>query len=498
MEQDMGKPGVAACGWQMEQGGARGANAPEGADGNAVADVHVGAPAGHGARHLGDADRRPGRARVVALFVAIVITLALGFAAPRASAENAPSCTDETAVYAVVAGSGDDLGEQHRQRPVAYINDYVTLGVCHLDQMLASAKAQAQDVTLYINGLDSGLKPSGIDHARGSLTYMLDLTAENKTLWRPLLYNPFVARYETLHLSVGIAGGPPLPKLPGASADIRFNKLWVDAWTLALATLLLVVAVATVHWARHSDMLRDGPAIGDVRQSYSLGRVQMAWWFILIVFGYVAIWLVTGDQDTITTSLVALMGISAVTGVSAAVVTPSATRRAAAIKAQFVEQRDALDQAVLELDAEVEAILGQVLPPSSVAPASTDVGAVLGAGPVPAGTPTVGSATAALVDALRAKKAAREQERAQLAMAMSGLSPLMASRGFWRDLVTDDRGAVALDRLQVVVWTAVLSTLFLYSVLFYLAMPELSTTMLLLMGVSSGTYIGFKLPAARS
>jgi hypothetical protein len=433
------------------------------------------------------------------LFVAIAIVLMLGFVAPCASAEGALPCADETAVYAVGAGSGDDLGERHRQRPVAYINDYVTLGVCHLDRLLVSAKAQAQDVTLYINGLDSGLKPSGIDHARGSLTYMLDLTAENKTLWRPLLYNPFVARYETLHLSVGIAGGPPLPKLPGASADIRFNKLWVDAWTLALAVLLLVVAVVTVHWARHSDMLRDGPAIGDVRQSYSLGRVQMAWWFVLIVFGYVAIWLVTGDQDTITTSLVALMGISAVTGVSAAVVTPSATRRAAAIKAQFAEQRDALDQAVLELDAEVEAILARVLPPSSVTPGSSDAGGgVLSAGPVAAGTPAVGSATAALVDALRARKAAREQERAQLAMAVSGLSPLMASRGFWRDLVTDDRGAVALDRLQVVVWTAVLSTLFLYSVLFYLAMPELSTTMLLLMGVSSGTYIGFKLPEARS
>jgi hypothetical protein len=64
----------------------------------------------------------------------------------------------------------------------------------------------------------------------------------------------------------------------------------------------------------------------------------------------------------------------------------------------------------------------------------------------------------------------------------------------WRDLVTDERGLVALDRLQVVVWTLVLGGIFLMSVLWYLTMPEFSATMLALMGISSGTYIGFKLP----
>ena len=63
-----------------------------------------------------------------------------------------------------------------------------------------------------------------------------------------------------------------------------------------------------------------------------------------------------------------------------------------------------------------------------------------------------------------------------------------------RDLMSDDRGVVALDRLQVVVWTLVLGGIFLTSVLWDLTMPEFSATMLALMGISSGTYIGFKLP----
>jgi hypothetical protein len=69
-----------------------------------------------------------------------------------------------------------------------------------------------------------------------------------------------------------------------------------------------------------------------------------------------------------------------------------------------------------------------------------------------------------------------------------------ASAGFLRDLISDDRGVVALDRLQVMVWTLVLGGIFLSSVFAYLTMPEFSATMLALMGISSGTYIGFKLP----
>jgi len=53
---------------------------------------------------------------------------------------------------------------------------------------------------------------------------------------------------------------------------------------------------------------------------------------------------------------------------------------------------------------------------------------------------------------------------------------------------------VALDRLQVIVWTLVLSGVFLTSVIWYLTMPDFNTTLLALMGISSGTYLGFRLP----
>jgi len=68
------------------------------------------------------------------------------------------------------------------------------------------------------------------------------------------------------------------------------------------------------------------------------------------------------------------------------------------------------------------------------------------------------------------------------------------SAGLWRDVVTDEAGGVALDRLQIVVWTLVLSGIFLTSVVWELTMPEFNGTLLAVMGISSGTYIGFKIP----
>ncbi|MFO0758419.1 MAG: hypothetical protein U0359_18145 [Byssovorax sp.] len=72
-------------------------------------------------------------------------------------------------------------------------------------------------------------------------------------------------------------------------------------------------------------------------------------------------------------------------------------------------------------------------------------------------------------------------------------APVQPSQGLINDLLTDDRG-YALYRFQMVVWSVVLSVLFWSSVYKHLAMPDFSATVLGLMGISSGTYLGFKVP----
>jgi hypothetical protein len=280
-----------------------------------------------------------------------------------------------------------------------YVGDWLIVSVCHLDTFYASAQAAQAPITLFIEGRDTGNEPVGVDPESGTLTFVLDRTDANRDLWRPFLYDPLFDPEVTMRVSVGIRGERPLPRVPRSNMEIRVRKIYVDWTTWVWLAFLLAFTIVMFVCARSTDLLREGPTIGGVKQAYSLGRAQMAWWFFLVVLSYSFIWLVTGDRDTIPPSILALIGISSATAL-AAVLVPTA-------------------------DAETGG---------------------------------------------------------------------RHSRGWWRDLVSDERGALALDRLQIVVWTFVLSGIFLFSVIWELTMPEFSATLLALMGISSGTYIGFKLP----
>ena len=277
-----------------------------------------------------------------------------------------------------------------------FVGDWIVVSVCHLDQLLKAADAAQAPVSLFLEGKDSFNEPMGIDLESGTLTFVIDRHEKNRELWRPFLYDPLFDHVVAMRVSVGISGERPLPRVPGAHMTVRVDKIYVD-WTTWLWILFLGIFVVLVFAAAaYTDMLRIGPPVDGVKQPYSLGRTQMAWWFFLVVLSYSFIWLITSDRDTIPPSLLGLMGISSATALAAAVIRPAGSFR--------------------------------------------------------------------------------------------------STRGWWRDLVSDENGVVALDRLQVIVWTLVLSGIFLSMVVWELTMPEFSATMLTLMGISSGTYVGFKLP----
>jgi hypothetical protein len=110
-----------------------------------------------------------------------------------------------------------------------------------------------------------------------------------------------------------------------------------------------------------------------------------------------------------------------------------------------------------------------------------------------AGQDTV--APSALAASLALMLAANEREAGDLAARPPPSDAGGDSQGFWKDLVSDKSGRVAFDRLQMVVWSVLLGGLYLHSVLVYVTMPDFSATLLGLMGLSSGTYVGFKMPA---
>jgi hypothetical protein len=356
-----------------------------------------------------------------------------------------------------------------------YLGDWVVVAVCHLDEEIKAAEAEQQPITLFIEGLDSGNQPTGVDLDHGILTFTLDRTEANKRLWQPLLYSPLFDRTTSMRVSVGIHGDRPLLRASGSNLTLVFDKLYVNWITWLWLALLVFIAVALWVYARKSDMLRDGPPIGGIRQPYSLARVQMAWWFLLILVGYIFIWLVTGDRDSIPPSLLGMMGISAVTAI-AAIAISSRGAGGGARRKLLDEQIAALDEALQQIAIDADDAARRAADPAAP-----------------------GSATAAALRAALEKKTADlEAMRANLVAERAGLTAVTPSKGFWNDLVTDDRGAVSLDRFQIAAWSLVLGGLFLYSVVWDLTMPEFNATLLALMGISSGTYIGFKLPTSKS
>ena len=68
---------------------------------------------------------------------------------------------------------------------------------------------------------------------------------------------------------------------------------------------------------------------------------------------------------------------------------------------------------------------------------------------------------------------------------------------FFDDLLTDVNG-ITLHRYQMLVWTIALGIIFLFSAYETLATPNFDANLLTLMGISSGTYLGFKLPEKQS
>ena len=164
---------------------------------------------------------------------------------------------------------------------------------------------------------------------------------------------------------------------------------------------IAIVSIALFRLGKASTLLRDtpnGPCIIPVQsRTYSMGRVQMAWWFFIVLISYIWLWIVAEGIPTMSAHALGLMGIGSATYLTAAGV-----------------------------DASKQTVLG-------------------------------------------------------------------SSQGFWNDILSDAQG-LALYRFQMLVFNVLFGILFLIYVVQNVAMPDLDTNILALLGMSAGTYAGFKIP----
>lgn len=333
-----------------------------------------------------------------------------------------------------------------------------------------AATNDASKLIPYINGRAlKGNYPEEVHASKNHLYFHLEISPENKEVWTDLLGEP-KATSRLVAFSVG-----PENHSPFDSVFNQNNRLPLTVISPMYGILALIVVVTTLGifiWlAQKTNIIREpGPNPGGGKlKPYNLGRTQMAIWFFLIYVSYQVIWLITGALDTITPSLLALMGISAGTALSDALIdSGKETTRVEQLQALNAEQQ-ALEQSIPDLQARVAALKPNTPPTPEDAYNRDDL-------------------NKQLLDA--------RTRLNQISQQLKNITPTATSNvslGFRRDILSDGNG-YSFHRFQIFAWTIVLGIIFLSSVYNNLTMPEFSATLLGLMGISSGTYLGFKFP----
>lgn len=307
--------------------------------------------------------------------------------------------------------------------------------------MSADSKVDFQKVVPYIDGhAFKGIYPALINPEKGELEYVLPPKVEAKELWRPILRNPPLSGERRVAISVGPEEGPR--ELPPADyrnrPGIKINL--VSGFWWALVAAIAIVGAILCWLGAKSGILRDGtppPKDATKLPPYSLAKTQAAVWFFLVFAAFVFIYLMTGSfNDVMTAEALALIGIGSGTSFGAAVVESA--------KSDTEQQRRA------DLEVQIHNAKAQLVATST--------------------------------DAALIKKIADLEQLVQ-----------PASRGLVKDLLTDVAG-ITLHRFQMLVWTLMLGVIFVFGVYDALAMPKFDPTLLALMGISAGVYLGFKIP----
>jgi hypothetical protein len=280
----------------------------------------------------------------------------------------------------------------------AGLEDRISVHVQNFGALLKQANGNCQGIVLFLDGMPiKGDKAESCDPVTGHIRYRLLRTRQDDDVWKSLLGSPLDYAHQ---VSVSV-GSDQQYSIPSTATNFQLEVIprtrfffFIGLFTLALGIFIQL--------SRRTSLVRSGSHPVPHERPYSLSLFQMSFWFFLVIASYVFMWLITDELDTITDSVLALIGIGSATALGAA----------------LIDQKKATPK------------------PNE-----------------PGGT----------------------------------------SKGFLNDVMSDPTG-VSLHRFQMFVWTLVLGVIFCGSVYKNLEMPEFSATLLGLMGISSGTYLGFKVP----
>jgi hypothetical protein len=304
----------------------------------------------------------------------------------------------------------------------------------------------------------------------------------SKPGWSHLLNQPVLQR--KVLVSVGFANGEemdtamtPEAKESGARDQQLFLTI-IPHYRTAFGFLVILTALAAfLVLARRTHIIRDSaaPRRPDGLRPYSLARGQMAFWFFLVIASYFFLWIVTGDMDTLNTSVLGLIGISAGTALGSAFIDVSRP-----MVSSGNEPTVDVTKPHLEVLAELKDLQARTQNQLE----------------------TLQKARAAMSesDKPRLEENEREQNEMRERLANYRWQSVYFAWPTWKGVMYDllaENNVISFHRFQIFVWTLILGIMFIANVYNELAMPQFSATLLGLLGISAGTYVGFKLPESK-
>lgn len=409
-----------------------------------------------------------------------------------------------TQVYNLQYKTASSAAEKEYKRK-AGLNDIIVVRVQNLERLFNISQCVGENlpspcvkknISLFIDGREiTGIHPeSGAPKldtvaantdqnanqtvaADGELRYHLQRTdgasegLNNSEHWADLLglrFDDFEdwkfnVRERRVEISVGLTGDYPVATKIKVEASEEENKFWLYRvrfqrfllWGLIAAFIiggLIVLAIKT-------NILRDSrEVLWNQEKPYSLSAVQAAWWFVLVFLSFIFIWLVTGQYDLSPTALI-LLSIGSGTALGAKIIDTNKQNTAA-------EDSTANPVTLNLLVEQKEAIEAELTALEKSRPKNA----------------------AALAERRQEYKDKISEIRKDFPYAVG-----QEKRGFLMDILSDVDG-VNFHRFQLIVWTIILGLFFVISSLGRLAMTQFSETLLALMGISAGTYLGFKIP----
>ena len=410
---------------------------------------------------------------VIALNLGLMASVAIFASAPAAfAAIPPPDPKSSCANYEYSVEEKSNAGVPPSQIPEVVLGDVqnhlntstqlemgrqVTVCIKGLYNWIYVQKNHASDLRLFIGGqiltsvAPSSLAPPGQEY----VDFMLQPNSTDSPDWKNWAAVVDSSRHSSDHtVTISVAQGTQVFKSSAVTSVPSYPNYW---YYIAGAIVFLLAAL--VFLAAKTSLLRytagAGPT-GAQDAPFSLGLVQMAFWFFIAVAAYVYICVSTLQIHIPMGSVLGLLGISATTGLAAVAVDSQKSSTDQRQRDSLATQQIALKSRIADLQS-IPIVPGSLQEHELMEKSSrlAQVNALLSQQPAPTGTPT--------------------------------------SKGFLPDILNDGDG-ISFHRVQIAVWTIVLGCVFVWGVYRNMSMPEFDASLLTLMGISAGTYVGFKFP----